>query len=377
MGKSKVKDKSSRYVFGKCSFSKASIFFGERYSFINHQIFPKSSQNLNRAVIMKGFCDISTSITPKIIKLCIELNTEGLLLDIDSNIVPQLTFLKRALYSGQSKPFLKHYSFIKIFKKGKWKIFSESEEYPQNPTPTSTNESDDILLTVDFKLITDFGLCHLHTSSSHSSSSQFLLDPSPNIEPTSIALERVPFPPISLLINHVSSSEPKDIPSKQTKRESCSQTNIKLELESSQIKFTPNLGLFINEVIDKIKLIEVYEEPEIEKSTKQEPDPSTVHPYCKLFKFNFELIFFKCLLIVTGSRTIIFRLSLTEVEFSCLPTSDVSCRFAVGPIEIFISSVVKKPQKALDHVPVLLNNATVNWKLLSLTVIINLFNNSC
>lgn len=101
-GKNHLNDLKSRHIIGKCTFTQFCISFIEHYKITNLTQLVYSPPTINRALITKGNCKIYSSLSSKLMHICVELTTSGLVLDIDSNIIQYLMFLGKALSMGQS-----------------------------------------------------------------------------------------------------------------------------------------------------------------------------------------------------------------------------------------------------------------------------------
>jgi hypothetical protein len=64
---------------------------------------------------------------------------------------------------------------------------------------------------------------------------------------------------------------------------------------------------------------------------------------------------------------VIIQINKTIVELTCAPTTEVACKLELGPLELFISSILKKTKA---NSTVLLNNATLNLSIILFKVYI-------
>lgn len=158
-----------------------------------------------------------------------------------------------------------------------------------------------------------------------------------------------------------------------------------LVLESSRIKLSPNLIAFINQAVHSYLKIK---QMEVKNITKPRQVATSLYIYiCTLFAYCIHLLQTEgspldklqpyCMLFhmyslhwhatVTGSRTVIIQINKTIVELTCAPTTEVACKLELGPLELFISSILKKTKA---NSTVLLNNASLNLSIILFKVCI-------
>lgn len=167
-----------------------------------------------------------------------------------------------------------------------WKSFSETEAYQflgTGPSTPRSVEDAELMVKLDLTLTTDFGRCSLHLSE-HSA---FPLEVSVNTPPKQEKMPRMetfPFPPFCLQVQHVltSTGEQKsnekfpnpDPGGDSDGKSNRSETTLTLVLESSHIKFSPYLIVFMNEILASIDFTP---RNQLEGSSTFEK----LQPYCK------------------------------------------------------------------------------------------------
>jgi hypothetical protein len=224
-------------------------------------------------------------------------------MDLDANIIKHAFYIQHAISKTQEK----------------WKSISsdpvvQSYMESQASNLNEAKKEDNVTITFDFKGKTDFGKCTLHTHHSQmlsvmsnignntvemtmdlGTSNPFLLASATSMARKRCLLynlillgivtknETFPFPPLTLSLHHVFTpsvdskrSESKEETLKNPRFKTyASETNMMVAVEASHIKFSPTLIVYIEELLERFKVLLKENPPSIkplpEVTQKQKP----------------------------------------------------------------------------------------------------------
>jgi len=380
-------------VIGDCKFSKFSFQFVDGYHPSKlHTI--HMLPTVNRGVIESGDCQMTGIFSTHLVQLFVQLNTTGVFLHLDTNLMSYIIQFQDLIYLGQEK-------IKKINQEEQEKKVQEQQQQQQQqsrlktPSPqristtpggVSTSSNAEYRLEIEFTLNTSAGEARLtkqglyddtsstidnnpslYSSFDHNASSppfgghkdheepfqQCFLLPPISVSATHVLIPRPSSGNGSNSSNNLLAATVVDLPpissgggSSSTPASSKSETNILMVLESQEIRLTPFFSNFLQELIINT--------PESTIATQYSQQAATSSPS----QNEDELA-------TPGSTT--FSIRINPLKLLLNSSDSTLAILEVGTMDIFLSSIKKKSSSTNRQV--LLMNGTINLNTILLKMV--------
>ncbi|KAF2070128.1 hypothetical protein CYY_008551, partial [Polysphondylium violaceum] len=378
-------DQHPMKVIGDCKFSKFSFQFVDGYHPSKiHAIHMLPS--VNRGVIESGDCQMTGLFSTHLVQLFVQLNTTGIFLHLDTNLMSYIIQFQDLIYLGQEK-------IKKINQEEQEKKLQEQQTQsssrlktpsPQRISATpSTSTNAEYKLEIEFTLNTSAGEARLTKQGSYDDTSS-TIDNNPslyssfdhNTSPPLSSHHKDPLeepfqqcfllPPISVSATHVLIPRPNGNGSNSSNNllaatvvdlppissggtapsSSKSETNILMVLESQEIRLTPFFANFLQELIANT--------PESTIAAQYSQQAATASP-----TNNEEEM------ATPGSTTFSIRINPLKLLLNSFDST--LAILEVGTMDIFLSSIKKKSSSTNRQV--LLMNGTINLNTILLKMV--------